>query len=177
MAAVWRWRGLVIWGDIDESELVDGGEHERTDQLGVDECETDRIAFLVALWTLHRRSLDDALSDGTCILDVFELGSVDGGIDEFGATIDLEQLHEIIQSDRSDLSESFYAHDAFFCFSFPNSHAPQSLATFFRPRRLHRPRNSCTNRSLERTTHPAKLPADDIARRMVRPVHPRHKPS
>lgn len=77
---------------------------KRTDQLGVDECEIDCIALLVALWPLHRRRLDDALPDSARILDVLELGGENDRVDEFGAAIDFEELHGRT-SDSRDLSD------------------------------------------------------------------------
>lgn len=102
---------------------------ERTDQLGVDECKVDCIAFLVALWTVHRRRLDDARSDSASILDVFELGGEDGRVDKLWAAVDFEQLHDLIQ---------------------PCSHATPQVFSTPRPR-LH-PRH----RRLKRT-HTSKL--------------------
>lgn len=75
------------------------------DQLGVDECEINRITFRVALWALHRRRLDDALTNRARILDVLEFGGKHDGLDELGATVHFEQFHG--GSDLSALPLSF----------------------------------------------------------------------
>jgi hypothetical protein len=97
--------GLQVQGarNLSETAEHDVDEPNHTDQRGVDECKVDRIALLVALVALQRRRPDDARADCAGVADVLELGGEHDGVDEFGAAVDLEQLHR-----GSDPSEAVY---------------------------------------------------------------------
>lgn len=86
------------------SSVVQQVVRKFTGQPGVDERKVECVALFVARWARHRRRLDDALANGTRVLDVLELGGEDDGAGELRAAVDLEEVHD---GGCGDLSEPF----------------------------------------------------------------------